>query len=567
MAAHAFTKSRHDVDRLDYFLSHKKHHSKLGLMPEQVAKNIHDSLEMLGHKGFFDVDDLDEISKDNLANCVAKCSTMIVYMNDETIMSEWCMYEWEVANKLDIPIKVIIDMSSCVKREVVDVVKESKCAFLLQHQWLEYSDASRLAIVEELSRWVSDVGRKTTGTDRRGLMFDNDGALCVRDHGTAIQLFHPLFEKYMLFCGLVYNPSAWSGRVAAWTRLVRLNAFACFGICLWRSIYATGPAYTDWYCSLFLLIVHAYLLHGLWYVISLLSSDVMAHLLEHISSSSMASLTSRRVNFISKYAAILGIVAASATAIVMLVIYLPSCVSHDYMEGSAQAKAFSVLSSIFFVSVAPMVLAQEFALLTLLFTSMELLKDAYESPICAFSEVIASVGLTSFVRTGSPYVSPSDTQIRKFSELWSSAWALQMDLQSYINPVLISHFFFNLMGLMIPVAYLMYGEGFFHRHQHTQPWTLWAKPILWVAFSMAVYSATISIPAWSNCQVESVLDRARCLNMSPREKQLLLTNLQVDARWRVGPLRLSGLGALQLIAIPVLGSLACSIIVGHEVVS
>jgi hypothetical protein len=293
----------------------------------------------------------------------------------------------------------------------------------------------------------------------------------------------------------------------------------------------------------------------------------MAHLLEHISSSSLASLTSRRVNFISKYAAILGIVAASATAIVMLVIYLPSCVSHDYMEGSAQAKAFSVLSSIFFVSVAPMVLAQEFALLTLLFTTTELLKDAYESPICAFSEVMASVGLTTFVRTGSPYVSPSDTQIRKFSELWSSAWALQMDLQSYINPVLISHFFFNLMGLMIPVAYLIYGEGFFHRHQHTQPWTLWAKPILWVAFSMAVYSATISIPAWSNCQVESVLDRARCLNMSPREKEFLLINLQVDARWRVGPLRLSGLGALQLIAIPVLGSLACSIIVGHEVVS
>ena len=41
-----------------YFLSHKKFHSKLGGVPEQVAKNLHDSLELSGLVGFFDIDDL-----------------------------------------------------------------------------------------------------------------------------------------------------------------------------------------------------------------------------------------------------------------------------------------------------------------------------------------------------------------------------------------------------------------------------------------------------------------------------------------------------------------------------
>ena len=54
--------------RYHYFMSHKKTHSKFGGVPEQVAKNFHDSLEALGLRGWFDVDELQQITKDALAD-------------------------------------------------------------------------------------------------------------------------------------------------------------------------------------------------------------------------------------------------------------------------------------------------------------------------------------------------------------------------------------------------------------------------------------------------------------------------------------------------------------------
>merc|ERR1712039_653260 len=49
-----------------YFLSHKKHHSTLGTVMESIAQSIHDQLEAMGFTGFFDVDNLKDITQEEL---------------------------------------------------------------------------------------------------------------------------------------------------------------------------------------------------------------------------------------------------------------------------------------------------------------------------------------------------------------------------------------------------------------------------------------------------------------------------------------------------------------------
>ena len=55
------------------FLSHKKAHSQFGSVPGQVAKNIHDSLELLGFASWFDIDALKNISKTALRDGIRGC--------------------------------------------------------------------------------------------------------------------------------------------------------------------------------------------------------------------------------------------------------------------------------------------------------------------------------------------------------------------------------------------------------------------------------------------------------------------------------------------------------------
>ena len=89
-----------------YFLSHKKGHTLHGQLPAQIARNLHDSLELLGYKGWFDVDRLSRITQEELRLAIGKCATMIVVLNDETHLSDWCVYEWTQAAAAGLHVKV-----------------------------------------------------------------------------------------------------------------------------------------------------------------------------------------------------------------------------------------------------------------------------------------------------------------------------------------------------------------------------------------------------------------------------------------------------------------------------
>ena len=56
--------SKHLPPGVDYhfFLSHKKQHSVYGGVPAQIARNLHDSLELLDYNGWLDVDKLTKIT-------------------------------------------------------------------------------------------------------------------------------------------------------------------------------------------------------------------------------------------------------------------------------------------------------------------------------------------------------------------------------------------------------------------------------------------------------------------------------------------------------------------------
>ena len=78
-------------EQFHYFLSHKKQHSVHGMVPAQMAQNLHDSLELLNFSGWFDADALDEISPAAIREGMGECCAVIVLLHDETSVSQWCM--------------------------------------------------------------------------------------------------------------------------------------------------------------------------------------------------------------------------------------------------------------------------------------------------------------------------------------------------------------------------------------------------------------------------------------------------------------------------------------------
>merc|ERR1711988_1393660 len=80
--------------RFHFFVSHRKLHSKLGNRSGLVAQSLHDALETRGFCGFFDIDNLQQISGLSVEESVRESCALIVLLNDETSDSEWCRLEW-----------------------------------------------------------------------------------------------------------------------------------------------------------------------------------------------------------------------------------------------------------------------------------------------------------------------------------------------------------------------------------------------------------------------------------------------------------------------------------------
>merc|ERR1719197_1928845 len=93
-----------------YFASHKKQHSRFGDASADLARALKDILLLkFSLEGYFDADNLVKINKQQLTRGVIESCSVLLYLNDETLDSEWCRHEVGIARSFGIPIIVLID--------------------------------------------------------------------------------------------------------------------------------------------------------------------------------------------------------------------------------------------------------------------------------------------------------------------------------------------------------------------------------------------------------------------------------------------------------------------------
>lgn len=136
-----------------FFVSHKKKHSTQSNVSEMLGLLLHETLTERGLVGFFDVDDLQVISKQCIIQGVLDSCTLLIIVNDETCQSEWCRLEWETAREHGIPVKCIVNINVFDK----DVVLAEVAAVndhLLKYPWTEFTQRQRKQVANELFHWV-----------------------------------------------------------------------------------------------------------------------------------------------------------------------------------------------------------------------------------------------------------------------------------------------------------------------------------------------------------------------------------------------------------------------------
>jgi hypothetical protein len=137
-----------------FFVSHKKKHSTCGDADESLALYLHEGLGHMGFKGFFDVDDLESISKQAIVSGVNACCTLLVVLSDETCLSEWCRLEWTAAQNAGIPIVGVVDVSKFSKDAIIQNVMGVN-SYVLNFPVIEYSKQSRKACLQKVARWIT----------------------------------------------------------------------------------------------------------------------------------------------------------------------------------------------------------------------------------------------------------------------------------------------------------------------------------------------------------------------------------------------------------------------------
>eukprot|EP00441_Pelagodinium_beii_P009087 CAMPEP_0197705064 /NCGR_PEP_ID=MMETSP1338-20131121/126254_1 /TAXON_ID=43686 ORGANISM="Pelagodinium beii, Strain RCC1491" /NCGR_SAMPLE_ID=MMETSP1338 /ASSEMBLY_ACC=CAM_ASM_000754 /LENGTH=496 /DNA_ID=CAMNT_0043288969 /DNA_START=148 /DNA_END=1638 /DNA_ORIENTATION=- len=151
--------SRQNVRQYAYFLSHKKNHTQFGNEPEAIAMGIHDKLKVQGYHGFFDIDNLRDISKEALEEAVINSSSLIIFMHDETCSSGWCVAEWQCAEANGISCMVLADVTYATVNQMKAQVTNAGCENLLAYPWIEYTEAKRNVAMDQLTAQLDEVLR------------------------------------------------------------------------------------------------------------------------------------------------------------------------------------------------------------------------------------------------------------------------------------------------------------------------------------------------------------------------------------------------------------------------
>ena len=77
----------------------------------------------------FSVDDLKQISQKHIEEGILASCCLLAFLNEETMLSLWCVKEWECARDNDIPIIVVVDTDICSVRPLIKKVGEKKTTY------------------------------------------------------------------------------------------------------------------------------------------------------------------------------------------------------------------------------------------------------------------------------------------------------------------------------------------------------------------------------------------------------------------------------------------------------
>jgi len=227
-----------------YFMSHKKQHSLHASVPEQVAKNFHDCLELNGFIGWFDIDNLKKITKEDIHAAIKETCAMIVCLHDETVQSEWCQFEWQCAKEEGVPILCVIDMQRCSKENILaglhQMQTDYEASYLLTYQCVEFTERNRKTCVGEMTAFIQEqsdgllaaVERKDSCSSERLLVGDSEQVL-----------LHWFADRILFYCG---TPYIWDGlkQWEKWWVWFSLGSrYFCVFICTCRAVVMrSGPA-------------------------------------------------------------------------------------------------------------------------------------------------------------------------------------------------------------------------------------------------------------------------------------------------------------------------------------
>ena len=102
---------------------------------------------------FFDVDDLKEITQGELNRCIHASCVLLVFLDEGTFESEWCLAEVRAAAAAGLPIACVIDIDEYSTRELISKIRAQHpdiADLIFITQCIEYSRTYRLVAIETL---------------------------------------------------------------------------------------------------------------------------------------------------------------------------------------------------------------------------------------------------------------------------------------------------------------------------------------------------------------------------------------------------------------------------------
>ena len=442
-----------DGKEFHYFLSHKKSHTKHGALPAQIAKNLHDSLELLGYTGWYDVDRLTKITQEELRLAITKCAAMVVVLNDETHRSEWCTYEWSVAAELGCPVKVVLDMERCSKETALKVIGAAY-PHLMMYQWTELTERHRRDALTDVSDFLEDTLR-----DAAGEVEEPDGALRFGAHGG--RLMHESFEYLLIFGGVPYRtPELASSRY--WTYFVLYGRAVCLSLCLTRMVYATGPAFTDTQSALAIVLFHVYAFFAPFRLNRILRSDALLAMLASLEGGTTQELGERLNAQTRLVALVVGSLTAAAATLVYIG-FLPLFFNEAYIGRDAAPwdQAFGWTSGIAFIFLIPPIVATYFAAFGLEFLLLSIGTMQLEASFDQLHPRVAELGLLRFLSIAHvAKLTLSSAALTKFHVAWNVGLEHYRTIQRELAPIQLFGLVTAIVGLTTPASLLLHGFAY-----------------------------------------------------------------------------------------------------------